>query len=335
MVKLNKLSLIVSISFLIIVTPVICKNNKVKINFNETYIKQTTLDGIDLKQRDEVLTLILAGMKDEIIVYPSEGYYYFSFLNNGEDIKGNLRFDVTKRDEGEISFVYYKKVGTSKDVTFHHTLTTNNGVILKKIDTFTYELTFNNFKKIIHIYDANDELENKPKLSKYEEYIGPTFDDSGIRFHLIYDTKSQVFLFVLNETLGYSESFKSLDKNDYIRIGLRSQFVYYHDKKYNRMVLIGVSESNVNENNHYDGPFDQLPDSFVDGDHLKELIVKYDPRVKGQLVSYGIYKNDESSRYAIAPYIEYKKIEELFVVYQCINVKDKSLLNLCLGKSIY
>jgi len=315
---------------LIFTESVVC--DTITVNFNQTLIEQSTLNGVDLNNRDRVLDLVLNQMPSEIMVYPSEGYYYFSFLNNGEWIKGNLRFDKTQRDKGEVYFVYYKDIEKTPETgkTYFYTLHENNGVTLKKISPFSYKLSFKGIHRTVRIYDAHYELSHKPILPEYEEYIGPIFDDSGVRFHFIYDHKAHTFLYVLNSDLGYSETFRSIDSENRILIGTRSKFAFYHDRQYRRMLLVGVYKQYIDQNNHYDGPFDQLPDSFMDGEHFRNILEEYDPSLIGALYPYGVYKNEPESRYAVIPYMEYSDESELYKTYICTDKPQHFTLNQCL-----
>lgn len=300
------------------------------VNFNQAFVDQARLPGLDLKDRDEILRHILGAMQDEITVYPSEGYYYFDFFNAGELIRGNLRFDASFRDEGRISFVYFKAHGQGEIVDFSYMLSKDNGVSFTKTAPFTYELRFETLIKTVHIYDAKRELADKPALPEHEEYVGPGYDESGVRFDVIFDHHAREFLYQHNARLGASETFRTIDINGQLIIGNRTGFAYYNDKKNGRRILIGVSKSNVENNSYFDGPFDQLPDSFLDPLHLKALIEKSNPQTIGKIGAYGTFLEDEHSRYAISPYIEYDSDSDLYAFLQCKEKPNRSDLNKCL-----
>lgn len=306
-----------------------------KVNFNQTFIEQVALPEINLSQRDSVLSLVLKAMPKTITVYPSEGYYYFSFFSNGEQIQGNLRFDASLRDDGKISFVYFKaKAMGDKDDGYDWVLSSENGVQLTKTSDFNYQLHFKDITRTIKIYDAKDELANKPELAEHETYVGPVFDESGVRLSLIFDTAAKRFIYLHNSVKGYSETFQALDTDARILIGSRTGFAYYHDKENKRKILIGVSRQNVENNSYYDGPFDQLPDSFVSPEALQRLIEEQSPQLKGKIGGYGVFLDEEDSRYAISNYLEYQHKDELYRAYQCRPYQEKLKLNQCLSKDI-
>ena len=68
-----------------------------------------------------------------------------------------------------------------------------------------------------------------------------------------------------------------------ILVGKRTGFAYYRDHRLERKILIGVFEQNVRLNNYFDGPFDQLPDNFIEGDTLRQAIIDSDPGLKGKI----------------------------------------------------
>ena len=40
-------------------------------------------------------------------------------------------------------------------------------------------------------------------------------------------------------------------------------------------------------NNYFDGPFDQLPDNFIEGEALREAILAVRPQLKGEIDRFG------------------------------------------------
>lgn len=328
--RLMKASLLTGICLGICMTSANAGPRLPAVSFNQDFVEQSQAWGLDLQDRDAVLRHVLEAMESEIIVYPSEGYYYFSFLNEGEVIRGNLRFDASFRDEGKISFVYFKAHGQGETVDFFHILSKETGVSLTKKGALRYELEFGDLKRSVQIYDAKRELASKPDLGEREEYVGPTYDESGVRFDVVFDHGSKEFFYQHNIRLGASETFRALDNKGRLLIGNRTGFAYYSDADNKRRVLIGVSAANVANNSYFDGPFDQLPDSFVDGMHLKKLIELSNPESIGKIGAYGTFLNDEGSRYAISPYIEYANESELYAYLQCNEETERSRLNYCL-----
>ena len=158
-------------------------------------------------------------------------------------------------------------------------------------------------------------------MSRDERYIGPIFDESGVRFLLVYNQKLKAFHYLLDETITPNESFTPSPSTDRILIGNRTGFAFYRDHKLNRKILIGVHESNSRLNNYYDGPFDQLPDNFLDGNSLHDAILEVAPYLKGRIDRYGS-SFDGETRYMIAPYVHYASEDDLLMFHRCAESKD-------------
>ena len=63
---------------------------------------------VDIDDLKAVLRFVLAALPDRVKVYPTENYYYFFFYEGGVKYAGNFRFDVGKRDEGFVEFIYFR-----------------------------------------------------------------------------------------------------------------------------------------------------------------------------------------------------------------------------------
>jgi hypothetical protein len=55
-------------------------------------------------------------------------------------------------------------------------------------------------------------------------------------------------------------------------MGKRTGFAFYQDGLRHRKILVGVYEANYRLNTYFDGPFDQLPDNFIEGETLRKAI---------------------------------------------------------------
>jgi len=55
-----------------------------------------------------VFAFVLGNLPDRVKVYPTENYYYFYFVHRHIRYAGNIRFDVTDRDQGKVHFAYYE-----------------------------------------------------------------------------------------------------------------------------------------------------------------------------------------------------------------------------------
>ena len=93
----------------------------------------------------------------------------------------------------------------------------------------------------------------------------------------------KIFHFILDETVKVADELVASQRADRILIGRRTGFAFYRDHQLDRKILIGAFESNSRLNNYFDGPFDQLPENFIEGEALRQAMIEADPSVKGQI----------------------------------------------------
>ena len=79
-------------------------------------------------------------------------------------------------------------------------------------------------------------------------------------------------------------------------------------------------EGNSRVNNYFDGPFDQLPDNFIEGETLREAILAVEPTLTGKIDRYGISPGGPD-RYMIGPYRHYRTDDDLMVFHSCATDK--------------
>jgi hypothetical protein len=288
-------------------------------SYMEDVMRATTLDVTDPLT---VFGFVLDSLPERVKVYPTENYYYFKFNHRGAEYAGNIRLDASDRDQGKVQFGYYEQTTGWLDDTpgFFRVLDEKNGVKLEKIERFLYRLSFRG-KSVL--FELNDLSQVKPPanaLAPGETFIGPIFDDSGIRFFLVYNAPVNNFLYILDETVKVADDFAKEPGIDRILIGKRTGFVYYRDRRLDRKILIGAYDENVRVNNYFDGPFDQLPDNFIEGETLRNAILKVAPQLKGKIDRFG-GSPDGEIRYSIQPYKLYKEVRELDSVDRCAGRK--------------
>jgi hypothetical protein len=82
-----------------------------------------------------------------------------------------------------------------------------------------------------------------------------------------------------------------------------------------------VFEANSRTNSPFDGPFDQLPDNFVEGDVLRDAILAVEPALAGKIDRVG-GSFDGSGRYLIGPYATYRTEDQLYPFHHCATSKS-------------
>jgi hypothetical protein len=291
---------------------------------HESYVEDATrVTELPIKDTVAMFEWVLGNLKERVKVYPTENYYYFYFIYNSTRYAGNIRLDASDRDRGKVHFAYYEDLAEWKDeepVT-HMVLDKKQGVTVEKVDRLTYRVSYKDKSVVFELNDLAKVTPPASVLGPDEKYLGPVFDDSAIRFFLVYNAKLKIFHYLLDETIRPADEFFPAKSTDRILIGRRTGFAFYRDARLERKILIGVFEGNARVNNYFDGPFDQLPDNFLEGETLRRIILEIEPGLAGQIDRFG-GSPDGSSRFLIAPYLHYRSVEELDVFHQCATSKD-------------
>ncbi len=293
---------------------------------HQSYMEEIMRPGtLDVKDPLKVFAFVLNSLPERVKVYPTENYFYFTFTLNGSPYAGNIRLDASDRDQGKVQFGYYEQTAGWRDDTpvVFRVLDAASGVKLEKVERFLYRLTYAGKSVLFELNDLSQVKPPATALAPRERFIGPIFDDSGIRFFLVYNPVIKNFLYILDETAKVADDFFTGPRGDRILIGKRSGFVFYRDRRLDRKILIGVYDENVRINNYFDGPFDQLPDNFIEGEALRSAILEVEPRLKGEIDRFG-GSFDGEIRYSIAPYKQYKTIREFDQANRCAGRKHAS-----------
>jgi hypothetical protein len=265
---------------------------------------------------------VLGNLPERVKVYPTENYYYFTFTHDHVRYAGNIRLDVVDRDQGKVNFAYYVDLAEWKDqdpITFI-VLDKRNGVKVEKLELLLYRISYGNRSVVFELNDLRHVKPPSGLLTADETYIGPVFDESAMRFFLLFNRKLKLFHYVLDETITIADQLIPIPGSDRILIGKRTGFAYYRDDRIDRKILIGVFEGNSRVNNYYDGPFDQLPDNFIEGEALREAILAVDPSLTGKIDRHGISPGGQD-RYLIAPYRHYRSDDDLIAFQRCATNK--------------
>lgn len=294
-----------------------------KLATNQAYLEEinraTVLDTGNIMA---VFAFVFASLPDTVKVYPTENYYYFTFIHNGATFTGNLRLDAADRDQGFLHFAYFHEYTAwqSGEDPAYKKLGGADGVRVEKRGKLAYAAEFKGKQVLFELNDLSNVRPPEGFLLANERYIGPIYDESGVQFFLVFNPEAKVFHYFLNETAP-SDIFAASSVSERIIIGRRTGFAFYKDKHRERKILIGVHETNSTLNNYLDGPFDQLPDNFLQGDELKKAILAVQPDLAGQIDRFG-GAADGSSRFAITPYRSWSEESDLAVFEECAAKKE-------------
>jgi len=286
---------------------------------HQSYVEEATrTTELPLSNIKGMFAWVLDNLPDRVKVYPTENYYYFRFLHNGVSYAGNIRLDAADRDSGKVHFAYFEDMEEYRamPLILYRILDKSAGVTVEKVDRLLYRVSYNGKSVLFELNDLSQVKPPATAISPEETYIGPIFDDSAIRFFLIFNPRLKIFHYVLDETVPVNEEFITSRITDRILIGKRTGFAFYRDARLDRKILIGVFEGNATVNNYFDGPFDQLPDNFIEGDILQNALIASDPQVEGIIDRLGHFA-DGSGRYAITPYTYYRTEQDLMPFHTC------------------
>jgi hypothetical protein len=290
-----------------------------QIRTNEAFVEEMLAEPeFDIQDIDAVFDYVFQQLPDAVTVYPTENYYYFKFMHGGTLYAGNFRLDVADRDLGIVHFGYFNEFNVfGKEVLADHRgFDATHGVTVSKIADLSYSVRRGDKTVIFNLNDLRGVKPPETLVRTSESYLGPVFDESGVRFFLLWNQERKMFLYVLDESHRAETHFLSAI-SDQIIIGVRTGFAYYKDRYLDRWILIGVLRHESIINSYYDGPFDQLPDNFVQGDELRSAFLQLSPEVEGKIDRFG-NSHDLKGRMLADPYILYSEEEDLSRYDKCV-----------------
>ena len=295
-----------------------------RLHTNEAYVEDVTrATTLAIADAMAVFAFVLDSLPDRVKVYPTENYYYFRFIHAGTPYAGNIRLDPLERDQGKVQFSYYPDLrngGTRWRATRTSSSmrraawpwsSSNASSIASPTGTRAWSSRSTIYRK-----SSRRRARSDPTKSSW----GRSSTSSAVRFFLVYNSKLKIFHFILDETVKVADELMASARSDRILIGRRTGFAFYRDHRLERKIMIGAFESNSRLNNYFDGPFDQLPENFIEGEDLRQAIVEADPSVKGQIGRLGHYADGEG-RYLIHPYMLYRRENDLLAVHKCATGK--------------
>jgi hypothetical protein len=294
-----------------------------KLHTLETYVEEVTqATTLAVSDPMAVFAFVLNSLPDRVKVYPSENYYYFTFFHYGVRYAGNIRIEPADGDKVTVHFTYYQDWSEwlQDSPLTHVVLDASKGVGVDKLERLVYRLTYGGKSVVFALNDLSQVRPPAEALAPGETFIGPIFDEAAIRFFLVYNPKLKVFHYILDETVHVADEFFPAERHDRILVGKRTGFAFYRDRLRDRKILIGVYEDNYHLNTYFDGPFDQLPDNFIEGETLRQAILEASPSLKGVIDRFGSSPDGEV-RFLIAPYALYKTVSDLSGVDQCAKAK--------------
>ena len=285
--------------------------------YNQNWVEGLLTEGLDLTDVDAIFASVFVNLPDEVTVFPSENYYYFILYVDGQQVWGNIRLPAGRRENGVLSFGYYEFIEfpgtTGESLSGSKFFTDADGVIVTELSRFTYNVRFRGKDVKFHFHQLEQTPPASLVLDADETFIQRTFDESGYQFSLIFNERGNHFTWVLNEDETVRDILEPIGETENLLFGRRSGFAFWIDAEHgDRKVLAGVRRLNLQRNDYYDGPFDQLADNYADETGVSSYMVRAFPRLKGRIDKFGYYTDTERPlRVAISAYFVYGAQSEM------------------------
>ena len=197
--------LIVSVFACIAMASAAAAQQAPKLMTNQAYVERMTAKtSLAVGDPLAVFAYVLDSLPARVKVYPTENHYYFSFLLDGIRYAGNIKVDAHLRSEGKVAFTYYedRPVWLTDKAGHALVLGAAQGVTVTKLDALTYKLTYKDKSVVFALNDLSKIKPPAAALAPGEQFIGPVFDDSAVRFFLVFDPKLKLFHYLLDETIA-------------------------------------------------------------------------------------------------------------------------------------
>src|SRR5258708_4563134 len=163
---------------------------------HQSYVEETArITEVPLGNIREMFGWVLGNLPDRVKVYPTENYYYFRFMHNGQNYAGNIRLDAADRDGGKLHFAYFEDMSEYRvePLILYRVLDQTAGVAVEKLERFLYRVSYKGKSVLFELNDLSGVVPPAEAISADETYIGPVFDDSAIRFFLIFNNRLKIF----------------------------------------------------------------------------------------------------------------------------------------------
>lgn len=293
---------------------------------------------LDFDDPAQVLTYVLKSSPTTIQVQPTENYAYFRFYNQGLEWQGNMRLESEHGKADRLHFAYFVVPAPwhDEDLGSYKAFSQADGLVVTQNSRFDYTIQFGDLSRRMVLNDISQTKMPKDMLGKDEVYLGQDNDESGLRLFLVFDTQALEFAYILDESAPIRDQlapFKDLDPR--LSVGIRTGFVFLSEVELNRKRLIGVYQDNVDRNNYFDGPFDQLPDAYRGEITVREAFAQIDPEIAGEIDDFGNFLNQEGARIIIAPYLSYWFAFEFDPLLQCLQYPSTDIrYRVCIRRTI-
>lgn len=291
---------------------------------NEVFIRAMP-QPLDVRDSLAVLRYVFERLDSVVTVFPSENYYYYRFTHPGGEIAGSLALFTRNRDDGILSFSY--TLQDTADAGGNALggggpLGVREGVRVTRAGPFAYNVAFAGRTVCFRLHVPNLRPLAAPQLRRDETWVGPSSDESGLRFHLVFNEAAEKLYWVLDEADPVPEVLAPAGGR--VLVGTRTRFAFYDDREQRRRIMIGAYLRNIEGNTWYDGPFDQMPDNYVYAGRIEvqRFIERAYPEARGLIDRYGSYLENPSLRVPVANYRPYHDVAELVAMVEACRRRE-------------
>ena len=277
--------------------------------FNQRWIEGLRSNELDVENVDEIFAFIFSNLPDQVVVYPTENYYYYKLYVDGKQLWGNIRLAAGRRERGVLSFAYFEfresPYVTEPRLVRNKFFTDADGVKITELDKFTFKVRYEGKEVIFNLNQISQDPPALFDLGANEEYVEKTYDESGYNFILLFNNERNFFIWVLNEEVPIPDRLMPVGED--LLVGRRSGFAFWVDRAHdNRKVLVAIRGQDATRNDYFDGPFDQLADNYVDEAGVANYVVRASPSLAGRIDKWGYFTDsDRPSRVSMSPYYVY------------------------------
>ncbi len=268
--------------------------------------KSADISEVRLDSPRSILRGVLEHAPKQPVVYPTEGYYYYTFRLGHRMISGNIRFAAAR--SGSISVGYFDREHPrrSRSAEFRDG---EDGIVVEEQPRGCVRLRIEGGpERVFRVIDHAELPPPRMPLRSGEEIVASIIDESGVPFVLLWHEPSESFYYCLHDALPIGDVFDRVHGHERFLVGRDSRFVLFEDQE-GRRYLIGVQQEQVRENSWYDGPFDQVPPHLAIRDKLERSYPYV--RMRGGIDEHGNFCELEGQRVAISPYRDYVSVDDL------------------------
>ncbi|MDP1649249.1 MAG: hypothetical protein Q8M01_13755 [Rubrivivax sp.] len=192
----------------------------------------------DFGDSDSLLRLVLDHVPRHARVYPGGGYYYFSAAVGGQALRGHLGL----RDAGRgLLHLYLRRGDGPHTESRHRVFGAADGVQVQTTGADRVRVRHGGVSRHFTLHAHARAGAPPPPLDEAETWLSAVADESGLHFHLIFDTSDRGFRYLLDESAGVAERFDTLAPG--LLRGRRTGFVFHQEASPARKLLVAVSRT--------------------------------------------------------------------------------------------